>query len=106
MDAKYNVLKKIVNRQLKRGLTEDDKACVSSFLSFTKQNHDEMLVLLNVANIYAIAYVEYILTPDIAAEASAFVYDVLRGGMDVNEFMRRLEIINNNLDGGGARNFV
>ncbi|MFZ6778778.1 hypothetical protein ACO0LD_18295 [Undibacterium sp. Ji83W] len=69
-------------------MAEEERASVDSFLSFSQRNHEEMRVLFNQSALHAIAYVGYILAPDLQSSASAYVYNVLKNGMDVHEFNR------------------
>ncbi|MFZ6768545.1 hypothetical protein ACO0LM_15915 [Undibacterium sp. Di26W] len=89
LDVHYATLKKSVDQNLKRVLTEEEEGSVSSLWLLSEQNHEDLEKLKN-SSIVAWAYLSYILTPDISSYARGYVYDVLSGKMRLDEFINNL----------------
>ncbi|PXX42508.1 hypothetical protein [Undibacterium pigrum] len=86
MTMLYPALKEFVERKLPRSLREAEKASVASFSLLSKENIEDLNALKKSSALFAIAYLEYILTEDIASSANSYVYDVLIGKMDIEAF--------------------
>lgn len=73
-------------------LSEDDKATVPSFGALTPANLQVARELASSSPTFAVAYLEYVLEPNAASFATAFVADVISGKEDCNSWLNRMDV--------------
>ncbi|MFZ6779695.1 hypothetical protein ACO0LD_22925 [Undibacterium sp. Ji83W] len=86
MASNHHALKKMVEVKLPRSLGENEQESVSSFSMLSKENIEELMTLKKSSDLFAIAYLQYILTENIAFAAGSYVSEVLSGRIDVDKF--------------------
>jgi hypothetical protein len=85
----YGGLKAFLMGKLKRELTHEEAGSVLSYSSVMSRNRSEACDLAQRSPIFAIAYMQYIMSPGLASYAGIYVYEVLIGNWDVEELIKK-----------------
>jgi len=89
MDVQYSAFKKTINQHLPRQVSDEEKASIACFSLLSERHHAELNGFVS-HTIVALSYLSYILTPEMAAHASTYIYEVLIDGrLPSEEFMQR-----------------
>lgn len=86
--VQYEGIKIFLAEKLGRQLAAEEQAIFSSYLEVDEKHFAEAEKLCSESAVLAIAYMRYVVTPDIAEHANTYVYKVLASGENVNTLIR------------------